>query len=274
MTSSSLAQYLDQKRVVRPIDWSNARPAAQAQPAARPRAVLPVAEPAPRDGGVFRRMNLAGAGEPAGYGSALDDSGDGDAGETLGGRRGAAMFRAREAAPPPPPIDLEQQLTEAYHRGVQEGLDAARNEAATQRAMERAELQKRAVVERLDFQMNEFAKLGETIAQGLSEVERRVAAAAARILQPFLSEVVTRKAIEDLAAKVGKLTTANPSPLLKISGPEALLAKLKIRLEPLAVQVNYVANSAVEITVEAQQTTIQSQLESWSEFLAKLAETR
>ena len=50
------------------------------------------------------------------------------------------------APPPPPAPDIEAQLTEAYHRGVQEGLDAGKSEAATARALERAELQKRARV--------------------------------------------------------------------------------------------------------------------------------
>ena len=67
----------------------------------------------------------------------------------------------------------------------QEGLDAARDEAATQRALERAEWQKRAVIERLDFQINEYAKLARVDHGGLAEVERRIAAVVARILAAF-----------------------------------------------------------------------------------------
>ena len=79
-------------------------------------------------------------------------------------RRAASRRRVRHAAPAPEPdVDWEERLAEAYHRGVQEGLDAGKAEAATARALERAEWQKRAVVEKLDFQMNEFARLSETL---------------------------------------------------------------------------------------------------------------
>jgi len=268
---SSIAQYLDQKRTVRPIDWANARPAAAT--AARPRAPAVAADPEPRQAQAFRRMILAGGNEPAGD----DEYAEGAADDLFAGRRGAPAYRQREAAPAPPPppvVDFEAQLTEAYHRGVQEGLDAARNEAATQRAMERAELQKRAVVDRLDFQMNEFGKLSETVAQGLGEIEKRVAAATARILQPFLAEAVSRNAIDDLAGKIAKLTTTGHPPLLRVRGPEALLAKLKQRIEHLAVEVEFTAVDSVEITVTAAETTIQSQLGPWAEVIQKLSETR
>jgi len=274
MTTGSIAQYLEQKRVVRPIDWSaTGRQQLAPQPAPRPRSVLPLGEPA-RDTGGFRRMSLASAPEPLESAPADEDPVTMDEDAAPGGRRGYGVFRSRETAPPPPLVDIESQLAEAYHRGVQEGLDAARNEAATQRAMERAEVQKRAVVDRVDFQMNEFARLGETIAQGLIEIERRVAETTARLLQPFLAEAVSRKVIEDLAAKIATLSNAGHPSLMKIRGPEAQLAKLKSRIEPLAIQVEYVATGGIEVSVEAQHTAIRSELASWAELLANLSETR
>jgi hypothetical protein len=266
MTTSSIAQYLDQKRVVRPIDWSAARreggklhaPAAAQSPAKASNGSARISPP-----------DTSNADAPTSYSG---DPVDARINDSPSGRRGLGVFRPREAPPPPP--DIDAQLAEAYHRGVQEGLDAARNEAATQRAMERAELQKRAVIERLDFQVNEYAKLAEVIAQGLAEVERRIAAVTTRILQPYLAEALSRQVIDDLAARIAKLTTSGHPALMKITGPAALLTKLKSQLEPLAIEVEYQTSGGVEITVEAQHTSIQSELAPWGKLLASLGEVR
>ena len=173
-------------------------------------------------------------------------------------RRNPALFRPRESAPPPPPPpDIENRLSEAYHRGVQEGLDAARAEAATSRAMERAEVQKRAVVERLDFQMNEYAKLAEAVAAGhdrsrAANRRRRSRASCSRSsrrrsrIRSSRNSPRTSPSCESRDARVS----------CKIRGPEKLLDVLKEKISTMAVDVEYVAEDGIEITVEAQHTTI------------------
>jgi hypothetical protein len=179
----------------------------------------------------------------------------------------------RQPAPPPePPADIEAQLSEAYHRGVQEGIDAAKAEAATARAMERAELQKRAVIDKLDFQMNEYARINEAIANGFADMERRVAQAAAQLLKPLLVESVSRQIVDELAENVARLTRAGGIALLKVRGPERLLSALKPRVEALAVDVEYVEESGVEITVAADTTEIRSELGSWMQLINDIVE--
>ena len=274
MTASSIAQYLDQKRVVRPVDWANVKRDVQPQPApaAPAKARSPAfaalearaAEPPP---GFKRRNSVLGGATPEPAPEREQDYGP-DNGEAFVERRGFGGLRPRQ--PPPPPIDIEAKLSEAYHRGVQEGLDAARNEAATQRAMERAELQKRAMVERIDFQMNEYAKLGEAIAQGFADIEQRIAEAVARILQPFLANTVAQQAVADLAKKIAKLTTTGHPPLLKIRGPEPLLGLLKDRLAPFAVEIEFIPAGGIEVFVEAQYTSIKTEIAPWLDRLIAL----
>ena len=186
-------------------------------------------------------------------------------------RRGPAPHR-----PPAPPleadVDWEARLTEAYHRGVQEGLDAGKAEAATARAMERAEMQKRAVVERLDFQMNEFARLAEALTAGFAELERRVAQAAARALKPLVQERVVQQLVDELADNVARLTRAGGAGLLKVRGPQRLLAALKDKIAALAVAVEYVEEEGVEITVNAQSTEIRSELQAWARLIDDIVE--
>jgi hypothetical protein len=194
----------------------------------------------------------------------------------------AGAFARREPPPPPiprqpppppePPVDFEAQLSEAYHRGVQEGLDAGKAESATARALERAELQKRAVIEKLDFQMNEYARLNEAIANGFAEMERRVAQAAAQLLKPLLVEAVSRQIVDELAENVARLTRAGGIGLLKVRGPERLLSVLKPKVESLAVDIEYVEESGVEITVAAESTEIRSELGSWMKLIDDIVE--
>jgi len=179
----------------------------------------------------------------------------------------APLLRQPPPEPPEPAINIEEQLSEAYHRGVQQGLDAGKEEAATARAMERAELQKRAVIEKLDFQMNEYARLSESIASGFAEMERRVAQAAAQLLKPLLVEAVSRQIVDELAENVTRLTRSGGIGLLKVRGPERLLSVLKPKIQELAVDVEYVEDSGVEISVAAQSTEIRSELGSWMQLI-------
>ena len=252
MTTSSIAQYLEQRKAARPAG-SEGRKEAWTALAVRAAAAAESANAPPRP------VPFRGAASPerAAVMSAVPDH--------QAGRGASALFRAREPAAPPP--DIEERLSEAYHRGVQEGLDAARAEAATARALERAEIQKRVVVDRLDFQMNEYAKLAESISQGLKEVERRIADSVEKILKPFLHAAVTSRAVDEIGVSLARLSSAGLPPLLRISGPEPLLKLLKERVGALAVEVDYVPDAQIEIKVEAGHTTIATELGAWADWL-------
>ena len=149
----------------------------------------------------------------------------------------AAFAPRREPPPlrypapaPEPQVDWEERLAESYHRGVQEGLDAGKAEAATARALERAEWQKRAVVEKLDFQMNEFARLSETLTQTFAELERRIAEAAARALKPLVQDRVAKEIVDELVENVARLTRGGGLELIKVRGPAKLLSALKEKI--------------------------------------------
>ena len=263
MKATPIAQYLEQKSRRGTIEWptqtreavgANTRPAVAAYASQAATAA------------VFRRSSALSVAEPA---AMMEPEAQETSMEPPPSRKGAALFRPREA---PPPIDIEAKMAEAYHRGVQEGLDAARAEAATARAMERAELQKRAVVERLDFQMNEYAKVADLIANGLAEIERRTSDAVARILRPFLKDAVANQAVAELAEQIGKLRVAGRPSLMRIRGPERLLQALRARLTSLAVEVEYVEEDGVEVTVEADHTTISSEIAAWTDLIESLAD--
>ena len=265
MKAVPIAQYLDQKSRAATAEVSLAR--GDASPLA-PKLAPPANDSKPQGAAVFRRLPRAAPlvaqsrdeEEPPAPRRAEPDA----------PRREASVFRTCGA--PPPPRDLEGELAEAYHRGVQEGLDAATAEAANARAQERAELQKRAVVERLDFQMNEYARLAEQIANGLIEVEGRIAEVVARLLQHFVAQAVSKQVVDELVRAIERLRGGGRPGLINIRGPERLLSALKARLADLAIDVEYAVEEGIEVTVEASPTSIRSQIAPWAELLASLAE--
>jgi hypothetical protein len=266
MTASSIAQYLEQRRTTpRPAERGDPRKEAWAALAGRA-ATQGDGEPQS-----FRPLPFKPAPSAARVANPYAEPATASL-EAPAGRRGSALFRPREpASAPTPPPDIEERLSEAYHRGVQEGLDAARAEAATARAMERAEIQKRVVVERLDFQMNEYAKLSDAIGLGLKDVERRISESVERILRPFLLAAVTSRAVDEVAASIARLASTGHRPLMKVSGPEPLLKLLKDRLGAIAVEFEFAPDSQIEIKVEATHTTIATELGPWADWLESLS---
>jgi len=273
MKATPIAKYLNQKaRPAEPVAWPPARQKARPGPIAH-EAPTPAAP-------LLRRAALFDADSRARESSDRQPNSQADSHarrrESIFSRaRAAAFARAAEPEPecePQPEPDIETRLAEAYHRGVQEGLDAAKGEAANARLLERAEAQKRSVVERLDFQMNEYAQLAEKISSGLLEIEHRIADVVAGIIRPFVTEAVSRKILDELIENIARLRQGGQPGLMRIRGPERLLNLLKGRLSKVAVDVEYVPEDSAEITVEAQHTNIRSEFASWMNLLASLGE--
>ena len=274
MKATPIAKYLDQKGRTEPVAWP---PARQDAFPFRPKQAQRGQETPISVASEFRRATLSDAIQSRARD--VSERQSGAEAETDTRRRGSIFSRPREAAPEPAPEpaldpDIESQLAEAYHRGVQAGMDAANGEAATARALERAEAQRRSVVERLDFQMNEVAQLGETISNGLKDVESRIADVVARILQPLVTQAVSRKVIDELIENITRLLrNGGQTGLMKISGPEKVLSVLKKRVSQIALDVEYVSEEEeIEVTVEAQHTTIRSALAPWADLIASLGE--
>ena len=254
MKATPIAQYLEQKSRASGYDWPAARREPAAQPA--PNAAVVGYEQRSAVAALVRRAQAQTA--PAAEESDRFASYE----EAPPPARLASVFGRRPAIAATP--DIEGRLAEAYHRGVQEGIDAARAEAATARALERAEVQKRVVVERLDFQMNEYARVAELITAGLAEIEARIARSVAQILRPLVEQSLSQQVIAELSEHVSRLAAAGRPSLLRIRGPERLLSGLRARIAHLAIEVEYVEDAAaVEVSVEAHHTTIRSELAPW-----------
>ena len=75
-------------------------------------------------------------------------------------------------------------------------------------------------------------------------------------------------AVDELAKAIARLCAGNSPGLIKIRGPERVLALLRQRIADLPIEVEYVEDDGVETVVEANATQIVAELRPWAELLA------
>ena len=184
-----------------------------------------------------------------------------------------------ESAPAPRPrpraalgeAEIEARIAGAYERGRREGAAAARVEEAETLEREIAGERERAMVTQLDFQLNEYTQVAEAISAGLQEIEQRIAEVVARLIEPLLTRATADRILEALCDNLARLRVGGSPGMIKIRGPERVLAALRERVAYLAVDVEFVADHGVEVSIEADETTICSQLQPWTDLIASLA---
>ncbi|MGO4870878.1 MAG: hypothetical protein ACLPGW_09750 [Roseiarcus sp.] len=258
-----IAQYLD--HIGRAAQTDPQSPRREFAPF-KPRAVRMVQDPEPRGALVFNRALRDAA--TAAHTRAFGDEHERADPDWRSSSRAAAPSQPCETAPDP---EIEARIAEAYERGLREGAAAARADEAETQARLLARQQERALMERLDFQVNEYAALADVIATGLVEIEQQIAATVSRILAPFLTSELTKQIVDQLCANIARLRAGGSPGLIKIRGPERLLEKLRERVSALPVDVEFIVEDNVEATIEAQHTMIRSELQPWADLIASLA---
>jgi flagellar biosynthesis/type III secretory pathway protein FliH len=174
---------------------------------------------------------------------------------------------AREAAKAE---EIALRVEEARVRGREEGMAAGSAQAEASFAAERAQLQEQAVMERLEFQLNEYAQLETTLRTLFAEVEANVGAAVSRILGPFLVKEVVKYAADELVKNIARLAAGGAPGPIAIRGPERVLSLLRERIADLPAEFEYVEDGGVEATVECNATRIVTELKPWADLLASL----
>jgi hypothetical protein len=180
----------------------------------------------------------------------------------------SAAPQSPPAGEPVKPEDISAKLAEAYARGREEGLAEGRVEASDRQAAELAAAQEQAETQRHEFHLNEYAELAGAILSGLKQIEDTVGAAATRVLAPFLSQVIVKTAVDELRKAIARLCAGGSPGLIKIRGPERVLALMRERIADLPIEVEYVEDEGVNTVVEANPTQIVAELRPWAELLA------
>jgi hypothetical protein len=180
----------------------------------------------------------------------------------------SVLQQSPPASEPVKTEDTSSKLAEAHARGREEGLAAGRAEASDSHAIELAAAREQAETRLQEFQLNEYAKLEDAMQSGLRQMEETIGAAVTRILAPFLSEQVVKRAVDELSRAIARLSAGRSPELIKIRGPERILALLRQRIVDLPIKVEYVEDERVETVVEAGSTQIVTELRPWAELLA------
>jgi hypothetical protein len=166
--------------------------------------------------------------------------------------------------------EVAARLAEAHARGRAEGLAEGRAEASNRHVAELAAARQQAQTERLEFQFTEYAKLEGALRTGLLQIEENVGAALTRILAPFLSKQVVKRAVDELCRNIALLCAPGSTPLITIRGSESALALLRPRIASLPAEVVYVENQETEVVATAGVTQIATEIRPWAELLASL----
>jgi len=158
---------------------------------------------------------------------------------------------------------IEERIAEAYERGVQDGRIEANAETARRETARNAAHENRFQKERQEFLAGKYASLADAIAVGLTDIEDRIAEAVARILKPYVTEQQGKIVVEALCSDIEKLLATDEPALLRIQGPEKLLDAMRERLSGRPFKAEYRLSEDVDVIVEANNTRIETQLQSW-----------
>ena len=173
---------------------------------------------------------------------------------------------------PSPPPDIEARLAEAYERGVQAGRSEANVEHEKQLAARETDYASRLEAAIEAVRAGELAQFAEAVSASLTEIEERLALTLARIMKPYLLRQQMKLVFDALCEDYARLRSCDAPPLLRISGHESVLSTLRSRLAGQPIEIEYSLNENVEVTVLADHTRIQTQLQAWTDAINQIDE--
>jgi hypothetical protein len=165
------------------------------------------------------------------------------------------------------PEDIDALIEEAREEGRAEGRAQASIDSEASLEAERQSFVQQLAEERGRWTLEESDKLNVRLVEGITELEARLADCVDRILRPFLAECLSRQIIEELAQSLDLVLASDEHAVVKIDGPEDLLAALQAKLSLSPVRIEYAPNSAADVTIVANRTIIESRLQAWVERL-------
>jgi hypothetical protein len=150
-------------------------------------------------------------------------------------------------------------VDEAFTKGFESGKAAAQAQLAEQQALQAKEL----AAAREAWAQQEASRLAGQLAAGLGEIEASLADVAARVLEPFLSAELQRRAIADLVENLNALLAQERGAAVRIAGAPDLLEALRTRLDGKVENVSYHPSQAPDVQVKVGQTVLETRLGAW-----------
>jgi len=190
---------------------------------------------------------------------------------------GIGVLRAVKASaepdpvPPPPAVDRQAELIKAVEAKVRaEERDAARRQLDEAVAAEKARCEEELASQRVIWVEQQASQLSAMIVEGIGRMEDMLSERVANIMRPFVSEAFRQQSIVEFKEALATLLLGEETGPMKIAGPEDLLLVLKENLGPHGGAIEFLPGDHVEVSVTTRDTTVQTQLQAWSDRLEQV----
>ncbi|MBD2745544.1 hypothetical protein IC232_02440 [Microvirga sp. BT688] len=205
--------------------------------------------------------------------SLLEDFSPGPRSEPVG----IGVLRAVKASaepdpvPPPPVVDRQAELIKAVEAKVRaEERDAARRQLDEAVSAEKVRCEEELASQRVIWVEQQASQLSTLIVEGIGRMEDMLSERVANIMKPFVSEAFRQQSIIEFKEALATLLLGEGTGPMKIAGPEDLLLALKENLGPHGGAIEFLPGDHVEVSVTARDTTVQTQLQAWSDRLEQV----
>jgi hypothetical protein len=173
------------------------------------------------------------------------------------GGRGLAAI-AQDGQP-----DVQTQLRDAHARGILEGRAAAKKEHEATANAQAAYFEQRVNFERQKWTAEEGQHLADQFIAALEELERRIALRLSDVLNPFLHEEISRRAMDEIVRTLNDLLSKGEYAKIVISGPSDLLSVMEERVGGSHDGLSFIEASKADVTIRADETILETHITAW-----------
>jgi hypothetical protein len=166
--------------------------------------------------------------------------------------------------PEEPEIDPSTLLEAAREEGWQAGRAAAQAEFDAILENQANEHLQHLAAERDKWLSDESAALDLKLTAALTQFAEQLAEKVDAVLRPFIIGSVRQQIVDELVSAVHVLLAGDENPAIVISGASDLLEKLQTKLAATPA-IEYRPNDSVDVHISAQNTIIESRLQTWIE---------
>jgi len=165
----------------------------------------------------------------------------------------------------PTAADRQAELIHAIEARVRsEEKEVARRQLKEALEAEQEKHREEMALQRERWVEQEAAQLSAQIVAAIGNLEQVLSDRVARILASLIPEALRHNAIAEFKEILGTVLSGEGSALLRVTGPEDMLNAIRACLALQDEIIEFVPSDAVEVTLMAGDTTIQTQLGSWS----------
>ena len=169
--------------------------------------------------------------------------------------------------PEEPEEDPQIAIDAAREEGRAEGLEAARAEHEEELARAQARFDAELKAAREAWAREEGARLLEQLAAAMRAIEAGLADSVARVLRPFIVAALRRQMIDRLVENIRTIVGSAEMTAIQIAGPADLIEILRAALQGAPAAFHFVIQDSVDVSVVAEQTSIDTRLKAWTDLI-------